>query len=152
MVQAGVDRRDSYGESINHKLDYMIGNREHGQLVQLDRANRPLPIAVAELRQATSIAYEASRVVKTTPGVVYGLAGYNSKASAQFIQLYDAISLPAEDAVPVFVLSVGASSNFSVDFGIYGRKFAAGIVIGNSSTGPTKTIGSADCFFDIGYV
>ena len=44
MVQAGVDRRDSYGESINHKLDYMIGNREHGQLVQIDRANEPIPV------------------------------------------------------------------------------------------------------------
>lgn len=39
MVQTGVDRQDSYGESINHKLDYMIGNREHGQLVQVDRQN-----------------------------------------------------------------------------------------------------------------
>ena len=45
MVQVGVDRQDSYGESINHKLDYMIGNREHGQLVQIDRANEPIPVA-----------------------------------------------------------------------------------------------------------
>ena len=39
MVQVGVDGQDSYGESINHKLDHMIGNREHGQLVQVDRTN-----------------------------------------------------------------------------------------------------------------
>ena len=36
MTQQGVDRLDSYGSSIDHKLDYMIGNREHGQLVHLD--------------------------------------------------------------------------------------------------------------------
>lgn len=45
MVQTSVDRQDSAGESINHKLDYMIGNREHGQLVQIDRANSPIPTA-----------------------------------------------------------------------------------------------------------
>ena len=44
MVQTTVDRLDSHGESVNHKLDYMIGNREHGQLVQIDRANQPIPI------------------------------------------------------------------------------------------------------------
>lgn len=50
MVQTAVDRRDSHGESINHKLDYMIGNREHGQLVQIDRANRPLPVGGVTVR------------------------------------------------------------------------------------------------------
>ena len=44
MVQVGVDRQDSSGESINHKLDYMMGNREHVQLVQIDRANEPIPV------------------------------------------------------------------------------------------------------------
>lgn len=49
MVQTSVDRRDSYGESLNHKLDYMIGNREHGQLIQIDRANEPIPISLPAL-------------------------------------------------------------------------------------------------------
>ena len=31
-----VINQDSYGD-VNHKLDFMIGNREHGQLVQVDR-------------------------------------------------------------------------------------------------------------------
>ena len=39
MVQVGVDGQDSYGSSVNHKLDHMVGNREHGQLVQVDRQN-----------------------------------------------------------------------------------------------------------------
>ena len=39
MVQTGVDGQDSYGSSINHKLDHMIGNREFGQLVQVGRTN-----------------------------------------------------------------------------------------------------------------
>ena len=97
---------------------------------------------------STSIAYEASRIIKSGPGNLYGLSGYNSKATAQFIQIYDASSLPTDNAVPVTIINVPATTNYSVDFGVYGRRFSIGIVACNSSTGPTKTIGSADCWFD----
>ena len=36
MVQQGSILQDSWGSSIDHKLDYMIGNRETGQLVHVD--------------------------------------------------------------------------------------------------------------------
>lgn len=100
---------------------------------------------------STSTAYEASRVIKSSAGRLYGVSGYNSKASAQFIQLFNSTTVPADTAVPVFVMTVPASSNFSIDFGTYGRFFSTGIAIANSSTGPTKTVGSADCFFDAQY-
>ena len=102
-------------------------------------------------RNATTTAYATSLVVKATPGTLYGLSGYNSKASAQFVQVHDAAALPADTAVPVFVMTVPAQSNFSVEWGIYGKAFTTGIVVSNSSTGPTKTIGSADCWFDCRY-
>jgi len=107
--------------------------------------------ASASSTNATSTAYEASRVVKASAGNCWGLTGYNAKVSAQFIQLHDATSLPADTAVPVVIITVAASSNFSIDFGQYGRRFATGIVICNSSTGPTKTIGTTDCWFDVQY-
>lgn len=100
-----------------------------------------------------STAYEASHIIKATNGILYGITGYNSKTSSQFIQLHDAAALPIDTAIPALTFLVPAQSAFSLDFGAMGRNFpGGGIIICNSSTGPTKTIGSADCWFDCQYV
>lgn len=96
-------------------------------------------------------AYVASKIAKAQPGILFGLTGYNSSASAQFIQLHNAATLPADTAIPEVLIKVAAGSSFSLDYGKYGRWFDTGIIVCNSSTGPTKTIGSADCWFDLQY-
>lgn len=98
-----------------------------------------------------SAAYEASRIVKASKGILVGITGYNSKASIQFIQVHDSATLPADTAIPKIIFAVAASSPFALDLGLRGKTFTLGIVVCNSSTGPTKTIGSADCFFEARY-
>lgn len=101
--------------------------------------------------RAVSTAYEASRVVKASAGNLYRLWGYNSKTTAQFIQIHNTTSVPADTAVPILFMTVPGSSNFNFDFLVLPEQFATGISVCNSSTGPTKTIGSADCWFFASY-
>ena len=99
----------------------------------------------------TTTALAASLVVKADMGTLYGLTGYNNRSSSQFIQIHDAASLPADGAVPDIIFQVSATTPFSLDYD-EGREFQVGIVISNSSTAATKTIGSADCWFDVQYI
>lgn len=98
-----------------------------------------------------SNAFVSSLVVKTGPGILYGFTVYNSKVAAQFIQIFDAVSLPANGAIPACVFTAATVANLGTNW-IPGRTFTTGCVIANSSTAPTLTIGSADCFIDAQYV
>jgi len=66
--------------------------------------------------------------------------------------VFDAAAVPADGTVqPVAVLLAPAGYQFSFNWP-GGRPFTSGVAVCNSSTsGVTKTIGSADCLFDINY-
>lgn len=100
---------------------------------------------------ATTTAYATNLVVKASAGTLFGLSGFNSLASAQWVQIHNAASLPADAAVPAVLIYVEATKPFSIDFGVYGRYFSTGIVVCCSTTGPTKTVGAANLWIDAQY-
>ena len=83
--------------------------------------------------------------------LVYGFTVYSTKASAQFLNVFNASALPADTAVPLFSWPLAANNGVGFSWAPNGRRFHAGLVLCNSSTDATKTIGSADCFFDVQY-
>lgn len=94
---------------------------------------------------------ETFAVVKTGDGWLYGFTVSNTKGSAQFVLVFDAHDLPPEGAVPLIAKSVPASDAVGFSW-VPPRRFEAGLVLCNSSTQGSKTIGSADCLFDAQYV
>jgi hypothetical protein len=98
-----------------------------------------------------SRAVENSRVIKTGRGILYGITVTNTKASAQFVQVFDASAVPADGAVPLFSKSVPAGDAVGIQW-LPGRIFLVGLVVCNSSTSATKTLASADCLFDVQFI
>jgi hypothetical protein len=136
----------------NYKLNVdQVGNGDASTAIS---DATPLPVvvspssssAVAPTNSAQAAAADR-KIFKATAGTLYGFSGYNGKTTAQFIQLHNSATLPSDAAVPAFNMIANPLANFSADFGQYGMSFDAGIVICNSATSETKTIGSADCQF-----
>lgn len=129
------DRVNGIGDTYGRQIVYLG--------TSLDSTNDEVSVTPRDHSNINTSAYAASLVVKASAGKLFEIRGYNSLASAQFIQVHDAASLPADTAVPEEIITVPASSNFNIVFST-GKSFSTGIVVCNSSTGPTKTIGAAD--------
>lgn len=93
--------------------------------------------------------YAASLIAKASAGSVLSLIGYNSHSENQFIQIHDSATLPSEGTVPAATIIAEKGNNFGLDVPICGMDFQNGIVVCNSTTGPTKTIGGSNCFFTV---
>lgn len=140
-VMALAIRRDTPASDVSAAGDYSP--------LHVDNLGRLRTTVGRTITNATNTALATSLVVKASAGTLYGLAGYSTVA--QFLHLYDATALPADGAVPKVVIPITAGTPFSIDFGVYGRTFATGIVAGISTTGPTKTVGAANTWIDAQY-
>ena len=144
---------DAYTLDDIRRAAYEAVADDDGRLLQF--GDEALAVLAGEFpRNSRSSAYESLRLVKAGAVTVYGFSGYSSRATSQWIHLYDAASadLLATGAVPSVILSVLGVSNFSYDAGAHGRRFLQGCVIANSTTGPTYTAGAADTWYDVQYV
>lgn len=131
------------GEDATFKLK---GNPDNGAMfVELLEDGASTAVSRA---QTTALA--TSLVVKASGGSLVGILGFNNSASDQYIQVHNAASLPANTAVPIVTFKVFAGDNF---FWVPPKPLPldTGIVVCNSSTAATKTIGAADCWFNVEY-
>ena len=119
----------------------------------LDSAYWQARIEAAWPLNSTSLAYESVRVVKAGAGILFGFSGFSSNEDSQFILVFDQQGgVPASGAIPKIVINVAATTDFSASYIPHGRMFRQGIVIANSSTGPTYTAGTTDTWFDVQYI
>lgn len=107
---------------------------------------RILPLSV------NSSGAQASVVIKSGQGVLYGFTVYSSAAAAQFVLLIAGTVLPSNGAVPLMAFPIGAKAVLGVDFGQHGRAFRQGMILACSSTDTTLTVGTANCLFDVQYI
>lgn len=99
----------------------------------------------------TSAALEASAIVKASAGNLYGFVVTNNNASTRYIQIFNSATLPADGAIPALTIPVPAGAVLPFDTGKFPNYFTNGIVICNSTTQITKTIGAADSLFYVQY-
>ena len=102
-------------------------------------------------RNANDGALVASKIVRAGYALLFGVTLCNTNASTRYFMFFDAATVPANTAVPLFFIDVASNSAKGVSF-IPSRTFEAGIVIVNSTTATSLTIGSADSFIDAQYL
>ena len=133
IVGVGAVRRDTQASSSGSDGDWSTFNTDaFGRLRVSDRN---------EVSKAKTTALATNLVVKASAGKLFGFYGYSTVT--QFIQVHNATSLPADTAVPDGVFPITANTPFSLWLE-HPEPYTTGIVICNSTTGPTKTIGAAN--------
>jgi hypothetical protein len=94
---------------------------------------------------------QASAVVKTGPGTFYSITMTNTNAAARFLQVFDARDLPATGAIPLFSRSIPLGDSLTLTWTV-GHTFGVGLIVCNSTTAASLTLGTVDSLFDVTYV
>lgn len=98
----------------------------------------------------TNQASAASLIVRAAPRKLVSIRVHSFKISPQYILVMDSTTLPANGAVTLLCppIKVLADDYREIKFEVPVAA-SAGIVVCNSSTAPSKTIGAADCIFTV---
>jgi hypothetical protein len=94
----------------------------------------------------------ASGVIAAYPVTLLGLTAYNTSAAARYLQLFDAIAVPADGVVPTgghpILIPAGGSASLTP---AGGRQFSAGLSWCTSTTAATKNLGAAEMWITAEY-
>jgi hypothetical protein len=101
---------------------------------------------------ASSPALSSSIVASLGNARLWGFTVTSTNVAAQFIMLFDESGVPANGKIPRLTFNVAAANFVTADFGDAGRWHDRGIILCNSTTQGTLTLGAADCIFDVQYV
>lgn len=135
-VIIGIKRMDTPAAS-GADLDVInVNGDDFGRVRVLD--TRDKTAGYPTVNKTTALA--TNLVVKASAGRCHQLIGYSTVS--QWLQIHDASSLPADTAVPVLTFPIVAGSPFNIP--LAALACTTGIVVCNSTTGPTKTIGAAN--------
>jgi hypothetical protein len=107
----------------------------------------PLPVPT----NYSSQALEKSRVVFTGQCRLEGFNAVNTNASTRYIMVFDATAVPANGAVTGMIFTATSGQSVGVYWGTTGRWMQFGLVICNSTTQTSLTLGAADSAFDVQY-
>lgn len=89
------------------------------------------PLSTLTARLLSGAATTNSTLVKSSAGRVFKIFGFNNKASAVFLKLYNKASAPTVGTdVPIMTIRLAASSNFTLE--LDGHYFDTGIGYGIS--------------------
>ena len=114
----------------------------------------PLPIKTAGVGGwslfKSSVA-EASHIIKGFSAVVRAVMMYNGNASTRTFQMFSSGVVPVDATVPDWLFPVVPGTLSGYDFGVDGIVLSSGVTVCNSTTIPTKTLGSADSYFWVIY-
>lgn len=110
-----------------------------------DTATQMATAASAAIDALAAFVSTAGTTIITITNAVSGAAGATAAGNSGAVATVTVTG--ANSAIPVAVITVPATANFQIPLYQGEHQFENGIVVCNSSTGPTKTAGSADCFF-----
>lgn len=105
--------------------------------------------ATARYPTTSTNAFAASAIATTAPARLYSISGFNA-GPAQYIQLFDLTAVPVDTTVPLLSFPILATGWWYFDWQD-GLPMHLGIVVTNSTTGTTKTLGAADNQFVVTY-